>query len=124
MTIDNEYSEVANSEDKSYENKKMVLPGYSFIDESLELFDIINNKTIQKNKMISLYVENNLYENKEKTILNTAREISEGNFNVYPLKDKEITACQYCPYITLCGFDNSKDDYRIVKPEKDDDLQW
>ncbi|HOD92867.1 MAG TPA: PD-(D/E)XK nuclease family protein [Clostridia bacterium] len=124
MTIDNEYSEVANSEDKSYENKKMVLPGYSFIDESLELFDIINNKTIQKNKMISRDVENKIYESVEKTILNTAREISEGNFNVYPLKDKEITACQYCPYITLCGFDNSKDDYRIVKPEKDDDLQW
>lgn len=53
-----------------------------------------------------------------------AQEMMEGNASITPYKDKKFTACNYCPYSSVCQFDPSFQDnrYRLIKDMKDDEV--
>ena len=42
-------------------------------------------------------------------------EILNGNFEVSPLTDNGISACEYCDYASCCGFDSKNCTSRYVK---------
>ncbi len=85
---------------------------------------MINEKNIMKNKVLDNSIESKIYESIEKTLKTSAQGILNGQFEANPLKDKDITACQYCPYGMLCGFDSKEGKFRRVKPLKDDEVKW
>lgn len=124
MTIEHEYSEVENSKDKSYMDNNKVLPGYTFDDGTNRIYQLIDEKNIRKSKIVSTEIQNKIYESIEKTIISSAENILKGRFEVLPIKDKDTTACKYCPYGILCGFDSRKDSYRKIESLKDNEVQW
>lgn len=46
------------------------------------------------------------------------REILDGNIAVAPYKNGKKTACDYCPYHSVCGFDMKTDGYQFRKFDK------
>lgn len=124
MTIEHKYSKVENSQDNSFEDINKVLPGYSFDDRSGSLSELIDNNTIKKSKVLDSDLQQNIFQSVESTIVTSADNINNGNFAVKPIKDKTYTACKYCPYGMLCGFDSKKDRYRKVEAKKDNEIIW
>ena len=57
---------------------------------------------------------------------NTGNEIVSGNVDIYPYKLKDRTACDFCPFHSICQFDSSlkENNYRILPSlKKDEALQ-
>lgn len=52
------------------------------------------------------------------------QEMMEGNASINPYKDKNTTACTYCPYSPVCQFDPSFQDnrYRLIRNMKDEEV--
>ena len=42
----------------------------------------------------------------EKLLTGMASALRSGKIEATPVKNKEKTACQYCPYRSICGHDN------------------
>lgn len=57
-------------------------------------------------------------------LVNIGNEMLTGNIKISPYKNRKITACKYCDYLTVCQFDTSMKDneYRILKDLKDDEV--
>ena len=47
----------------------------------------------------------------------TANEMLEGVISVSPLKDKDIDACAYCDFKSVCGFDQ-----KLATPRQKDEM--
>lgn len=47
-----------------------------------------------------------------KKVVKIGREMMDGRISVLPGKRKEHTACTYCPYLSVCGFDKKTKGYR------------
>ncbi len=124
LTIDHDFAEVKNTEDRSYQDKRKVMAGYSFNDNYDTLYSMINIDNVMKNRVLDNNIELKIYESIEKTIKNSAQDISDGKFEAHPLKDKDFTACQYCSYAMICGFDSKESGFRKVKPLKDEEVKW
>ncbi|MBQ4109407.1 MAG: PD-(D/E)XK nuclease family protein [Clostridia bacterium] len=48
-----------------------------------------------------------ILEHTKKTVENLSKGIFDGDFGIYPLKNGDKTGCDYCPYGSVCGFDNT-----------------
>ena len=48
--------------------------------------------------------------------------IQSGSARILPVREGEFTACSYCPYRAVCGFDRRLPEYnyRKIRPKKDD----
>ena len=46
------------------------------------------------------------------------REILDGNIAASPYKNGQKTACDYCPYHSVCGFDLKTDGYQFRRFDK------
>ena len=53
-------------------------------------------------------------------ISTTTIDMIEGNISVSPLCDKDIDACAYCDYVTVCGFDQKLSKSRKLDYDRQD----
>ena len=61
-----------------------------------------------------------------KEMLEGAKRIKEGEKGISPIrKEGDITACSYCPYHSICGFDEDIPNFRYRSPDsRTDDELW
>lgn len=60
----------------------------------------------------------------DKTIKQISKEILSGNINIKPYNKKGKTACEYCSYKTICGFNprQCNNNYRYIDKKTNDDI--
>ena len=67
-----------------------------------------------------------LLEFAKKEMLEGAKRIKEGEKGISPIrKEGDITACRYCPYHSICGFDEDLPNFRYRSPDsRTDEELW
>ena len=58
----------------------------------------------------------------KKTLRQIGEEILDGNVDISPYHDLKGSACTYCKYKSVCGFDSSDNHYRYVPPVSDEEV--
>lgn len=58
----------------------------------------------------------------KKAAAEIGREILNGNTSIAPYKNESGSACTYCRFRGICGFDSAKDSYRYLKKFSDDEV--
>ena len=60
----------------------------------------------------------------KKIIKQIAKEILSGNIEIKPVYNakQKKTACEYCPYKTICGFDSKQNTYEYIKNKTKDEI--
>ena len=61
-----------------------------------------------------------------KEMLEGAKRIKEGEKGISPIrKEGDITSCSYCPYHSICGFDEDIPNFRYRSPDsRTDEELW
>lgn len=124
MVLDHEFVETKKTEEEDPNKKKISLVGYTFKDDSFEFEGFIDKDILKKRKIVDAHLRDNIFKSLEDNIKSTGKRILESDFVVYPLSDKKYTACEYCPYNSLCGFDRQSRGYRYLTEVKDDEIVW
>ena len=106
----NDDLDVINSLDEDFNGRSKILP-ISITKEGKKSSNLISNKQF---KEISEYVNEKI-----KTF---AKEIFEGDISINPYKLKDESACKYCKYKAICGFDKNIEGNNYRKFKKYDDL--
>jgi len=57
-------------------------------------------------------------------VINMGEKIMNGDISIKPYRKKQNTACSYCKYSSICGFDPllENNNYRVVKQYTDDEV--
>lgn len=57
-----------------------------------------------------------------KKVVEFAKQILAGNIEINPYKTEKHNACEYCPFNSICGFEQKTDEYRKLKKYKSKDI--
>lgn len=89
-----------------------------------EIVDLeIDSMGIPKNKnTLSIAEFETLLGIVRKNIETQGKNIFDGKFPIKPIKDKNITSCDYCPYSSVCMFDNENSQVVNIKKMSRDEL--
>lgn len=55
-------------------------------------------------------------------IKDLCKEMLDGNISLSPIKQKEKTSCDYCLYSSICQFDKSFNNYKVINKKTDDEI--
>ena len=58
----------------------------------------------------------------KKTLRQIGEQILSGNVDISPYYDLKGSACTYCKYKNVCGFDSAHNHYRYIPTVSDDDV--
>ena len=85
-----------------------------------------NGEVEEKGAAVSSEKLKALLEFAKKEMLEGAKRIKEGEKGISPIrKEGDITACSYCPYHSICGFDEDIPNFRYRSPDsRTDDELW
>jgi ATP-dependent helicase/nuclease subunit B len=99
--------------DRSIEGDSLIVPARINKDDTLGRSSAAS---IEQFDMIFRYVK--------KLLANAVEEMLRGNIAISPYKRNKSISCMYCPYPSICQFDQGLKDnnYRIMKDIKDEDL--
>lgn len=96
--------------DDTFETKSDVIPVE--LKKSGELSERSKVASTEEFAILSEYANH--------TITQTGKDIYEGNVKVSPFVDEQTSACDYCPYRAICGFDLKIQGYKTRKGKKID----
>ena len=85
-----------------------------------------NGEVEEKGAAVSSEKLKALLEFAKKEMLEGAKRIKEGEKGISPIrKEGDITACRYCPYHSICGFDEDLPNFRYRSPDsRTDEELW
>lgn len=85
-----------------------------------------NGEVEEKGAAVSSEKLKALLEFAKKEMLEGAKRIKEGEKGISPIrKEGDITACSYCPYHSICGFDEDLPNFRYRNPDsRTDEELW
>ena len=85
-----------------------------------------NGEVEEKGAAVSSEKLEALLEFVKKEMLEGAKRIKEGEKGISPIrKEGDITACSYCPYHSICGFDEDLPNFRYRNPDsRTDEELW
>ena len=85
-----------------------------------------NGEVEEKGAAVSSEKLEALLEFVKKEMLKGAKRIKEGEKGISPIrKEGDITACSYCPYHSICGFDEDLPNFRYRNPDsRTDEELW
>ena len=85
-----------------------------------------NGEVEEKGAAVSSEKLKALLEFAKKEMLEGAKRIKEGEKGISPIrKEGDITACSYCPYHSICGFDEDLPNFRYRSPDsRTDEELW
>ena len=85
-----------------------------------------NGEVEEKGAAVSSEKLEALLEFAKKEMLEGAKRIKEGEKGISPIrKEGDITACSYCPYHSICGFDEDLPNFRYRNPDsRTDEELW
>ena len=96
--------------DDEFEKKSNVIPVE--LNKTGEVSQRSSVASTQEFEILSEYVNHNIVE--------MGNKIYQGNVEVSPFVEGQVSSCEYCPYKSVCGFDVKIKGFKERKPEKID----
>jgi len=96
--------------DEAFEQKSDVIPVE--LKKNGELSSRSSVASAEEFEILSKYVNN--------SIAKSGKEIYQGNVQVAPFVEGQMSSCDYCPYTAVCGFDVKIDGFKERKAQKID----
>lgn len=106
----NAQQEIYRAMDEDFETKSDVIP--VTLKKNGELAAASSVASTEEFEILAEYVSHH--------IMHTGNEIYGGNISAAPFTDGRISGCDYCPYRSVCGFDERVPGYEMRKGKKID----
>lgn len=105
----------ANSDTKYFEEIEKMYNG-----SILYSMDDFETNFLYKNKIGKTKDDfNNILQESYDFTCNTVKKIIDGDIKIHPYKNSQRSACNYCPYSNLCGFDSKSSNYKYKDINKE-----